>query len=148
MPVGLESALLFEEHFLLVARKGHPAFADGNVLEAFWSMPHVFFGYRDPGVESLLDGTRVADGRRCFVQLRTPSFNQAADVLAHTDMVSVFPSRLARHFSALLDSYDMPVPIDGYRTCLYWDRRTDDDPGLRWLREQIGLVAQDVDAQH
>jgi DNA-binding transcriptional LysR family regulator len=146
MPAGLPSALLFEEHFVLVARKGHPKLLQGDVFEAFCSSPHVFFGYRDPSFQSALDASLDSQGRRCFVQLRMPSFDQAADVVMHTDMVSVFPSRLARCFADRLDSFPLPVAIDAYQSRLYWDRSTTDDPGLCWLREQILQVARSVDA--
>ncbi len=145
MPTGLPSLVLFEEHFVLVARKGHPGFTEGDAAEAFFKWPHVFFGYRDPGVHSALDASQSPQGRRRFVQLLIPSFDQAADVVEHSDMISVIPARLARRFSDRLDSHALPVAVDGYRCCLYWDSSTEDDPGLRWLRNQLVEIAQALD---
>ncbi|MBX3608870.1 MAG: LysR family transcriptional regulator [Hydrogenophaga sp.] len=140
---GLHSAVLFEEHFVLVTRQDHPGFRTGvDALESFCGYPHVFFGFRDPRVESALDQSVSRLGRRCFVQLSMPSFDQAADVIARSDMISVFPARLARLFANRLQTLPLPVHIEGYRSCLYWDRGTEDDPGLRWLRDEILQAAR------
>lgn len=147
MSPGLCSAVLFEEHFVLITRKDHPGFrGDRDALASFCEWPHVFFGYRYSDIESSLQRRVAEHGRRVFVQLSLPSFDQAAEVIARSDMISVFPARLAGLLGHRLQVLPLPVPIDGYRSCLYWDRSTEDDPGLRWLRDEIQAVAREVPA--
>jgi DNA-binding transcriptional LysR family regulator len=142
MRSGLNSAVLFEEHFVLVTRKGHPGFTGTeDPVEAFCKWPHVFFGFRYPNLESVLEDSVARHGLHCLVRLSMPSFDQAADVVSRSDMISVFPARLAHVFNDRLQSLPLPVHLEGYRSCLYWDRGTEDDLGLRWLREEIVRVA-------
>ena len=148
MRSGLNSAVLFEEHFVLVTRKGHPGFTGSeDPLEAFCQWPHVFFGFRYPNIESVLEDSVARHGRHCLVRLSMPSFDQAADVISRSDMISVFPARLARLFGDRLQTLPLPVHLEGYRSCLYWDRGTEEDPGLRWLREEIRQVAHAAAAE-
>lgn len=145
MPAGLKSVVLFEEHFVLVARKGHPGYTGGvDPMEAFCRWPHVFFGYRYPEFVHAVEDSVAQHGHHCFVQLLMQSFGQAADVVSRSDMISVFPARLARLFGDRLQVLPLPVHLNNYRSCLYWDRGTDDDPGLRWLRGEIQQVARSL----
>jgi DNA-binding transcriptional LysR family regulator len=64
-----------------------------------------------------------------------------ADLVAGTDMISIFPSRYARSLSQVLDAHPLPVDFASYKVSLYWDRRTEDDAGLAWLRQQIVQIA-------
>lgn len=134
---GLKHAVLFEDRFVLVSRRNHPAFVGGDILAAYTELPHVLFGFRDPGVDELLE-----EGLRdCDVRLRVPSFQLVADLVAATDMISIFPSRYARSLSHVLEAHQLPVYFAGYKVGLYWDRRTEDDPGLSWLRDQLIQIA-------
>ncbi len=134
---GLKHAVLFDEHFVLVSRRNHPAFVSGDILAAYTELPHVLLGFRDPGVDELLE-----EGLRdCDVRVRVPGFQLVADLVASTDMISIFPSQYARSLSHVLDAHQLPVDFASYKVGLYWDRRTEDDAGLTWLRHQLVQIA-------
>jgi hypothetical protein len=45
---GVESELLYEDAYIVAARRGHPSFATGMGLDAFCTLPHVVLGRVGP----------------------------------------------------------------------------------------------------
>lgn len=138
----VESDLLYEDHFVFVARRGHPLFAEGVTLESFCEAPQVFFGYGASGLEGMTDDILRAMGRERFVQLAVSSFGQLASILEHTDLAAVIPSRVASLHAARLSVHPLPFDMPPYKLFMCWNPRTSGDPGLQWLRAELRRAAQ------
>jgi DNA-binding transcriptional LysR family regulator len=80
-----------------------------------------------------------------FVQTRAArSEGAAAQILATSDLVSVFPLNIARHMikSHGLVLHRLSRPPKPIETAMIWLRRLDNQPAHAWLREVIVRVVQ------
>ena len=69
------------------------------------------------------------------IALRVPSYLQALQVVARTDLVAVVPKRLADSMARPLGLRLLPVPIDPgeYREHIFIPRRAAREPASIWL---------------
>ena len=139
---------LLQDQFVVVHRKGHPA-AKGPEFstEKLGSLPQLEISSAQFGADF---GEAAPPGRSKPVlkpAMRAP-FLAAAQILATSDLVSVFPLNVARH---MIKSHGLvlhrlsrpPKPIEAAMT---WLRRLDNQPAHAWLREVIVRVANDLRA--
>jgi DNA-binding transcriptional LysR family regulator len=68
-----------------------------------------------------------------------PHFTIVPAVLAQTDLAVIMPSRPAANFarSGELTVVNSDIALPPFTVSLHWSWRHHNDPGLRWLREQI-----------
>jgi DNA-binding transcriptional LysR family regulator len=135
---------LLQDQFVVVHRKGHPAAKEREFsTETLATLPQLEissaqFGadFGDPGAERSKRALKPA--------IRAPILS-AAQILATSDLVSVFPLNVAR---AMIRSHPLvfhplsrpPKPIEA---AMIWLRRLDNQPAHAWLREVITRVAAD-----
>jgi LysR family nod box-dependent transcriptional activator len=84
------------------------------------------------------------------VEVVTPSFDMAPQLVIGTDRIATVATRLARKYAKLLPINLLPVPIDipPMIEVLQWHRAHDHDPAHQWLRAQLKhTVAQIFDEQ-
>jgi DNA-binding transcriptional LysR family regulator len=134
---------LYDETFVCVMRKSHPALRRPWTLDAFCALPHLLVAPRGtPG--SIVD-TRLGElGKRRRVALTVPHFLVAPHVVAASDLVWTAPERMARAYASLLglSLRPAPVPVRGFTTVMVWHTRHVGDEGHAWLREVVrGTVA-------
>lgn len=136
---GFHAQQLFDERFLVLARKGHPAIGRRPLdLQQFVALPHVSI---EPLGRSyvLIDRLFEGAGIKRRIVLSTPHFMSVPQILAATDLVAMVPSKMAKHFAALgqLQAFEPPVNTPPYPIKQYWHARFHSDPGHRWLRRSI-----------
>ncbi|MDB6001083.1 MAG: Transcriptional regulator, LysR family [Rhizobacter sp.] len=139
-PTNLEHQALYEDSYVAVARRGHPAFASGMTLEGFCAAPQVFFGYGTSWLDDHVDQVLARQGMRRNMQVAVTSFGQMAGFLAQTDHVSIFPRRVAIAHEATLESHPLPFDVPVYSVYLCWDRRSKEDAGVQWLIKALASV--------
>ena len=140
---GCDSAILFEEDYLVVARCGNPALAVPLDLDAYTSVGHVLAAPGGtPG--GIVDHVLTAHGRARRVVVTVPYFLAALATAAATDLIATIPRQLAlRHAAAFkLATAKPPVAIRRFAVRMTWHRRSASDPGLAWLRAQVIAAAQ------
>lgn len=134
---------LLHDRFVAVMRRGHPA-ASTRVLsiERFAALPQLEIS----SARYAADFIDEALARRKLTPqtwLRAP-FLSAAGILATSDMVAVFPRRIAkelvRHRPLLMRPLSLQSPRVG--TAMIWPRRLANQAAHRWLREIVCLVAE------
>jgi DNA-binding transcriptional LysR family regulator len=132
---------LLREEFVAVLRKNHPA-ANARELsiEKFAALPHLEIS----SVRHATDFIDDALARRKLtrrIALRAP-FLSAVRILVASDMVSVFPRRIAEELARYRPLVIRPLwnssPI--IETTMIWARRNDNQPAHRWLRDTIDIV--------
>jgi DNA-binding transcriptional LysR family regulator len=138
-PANLSSELLYEDSYVLVARRG--LFRAPISMADFCGAPHVFLGYGRSALDDTIDQILARAGQRRHTQVAVTSFDQMADILVRTDHVSVFPARAAAQYGDVLERFSLPFELPRYGMYLCWSHRLDEDPGIQWLKNEIVKIA-------
>jgi DNA-binding transcriptional LysR family regulator len=134
--------LLYEDRYVYTMRKDHPLAGQPVTLDSFCATPQVFLGYGTSTLDDLIDQALAREGRQRLAQLAVTSFGQIVHQLQHSDHAAVLGGRVAREFAAQLHIQPLPFELPPYRSLLCWDRRTDADSGIQWLKQQILAIPQ------
>ena len=73
------------------------------------------------------------------IEVVTPSFDLAPQLVIGTDRITTVATRLACKYASLLPIKLLPVPIDipPMTEVLQWHRAHEQDPAHAWLRSQL-----------
>lgn len=136
---------LFEDDFVALVRRGHPAAANGTIsLQALADHPHLMLS--STGEETgFVDAQLARQELTRSIALRVPLLAAAA-TLAQSDMIAVLSASTARAFagSIPLDVLSLPFPSPRQVTAMLWHRRMDNVPAHQWLRGLVSRVARAV----
>lgn len=140
----LRTKILFEEHFVCMARRDHPCFHKKFTLDEFVRLPHAFIaprGTRGGAVDDAL--ARLHKARR--VALAVPHFLVAPYAVASSDLILTVASRVAHSFSQHLPLtvFDPPLHLAPFQMILAWHERTHRSDAHMFLRELIHTAARD-----
>jgi DNA-binding transcriptional LysR family regulator len=71
--------------------------------------------------------------------MRCRRYETALAIVAASDLLLTLPRRQAAHYRAALPIrlFRTPVAIPAMQVRLYWHRQSEDDPGHRWIRDQV-----------
>ncbi|MCC6750329.1 MAG: LysR family transcriptional regulator [Deltaproteobacteria bacterium] len=140
---GLYRQALFEERFVCVLRKGHPAARRRLTLDRFCALPHLLVAPRGaPG--GLVDSSLAELGRTRRVTLTVSQFLVAPHVVAHSDLAWTAPTRIAKAYARLLPLVlrPVPLPLGGFTLAQLWHERQHRDPAHLWFRARLAEVAK------
>lgn len=137
IPGGLLAAVLREEPFVMAQRKHHPRGKRPLNLKTYCAMRHVVVSPDRDNFRGYMDGYLEALGQRRNTILAVPQAGMIPDILAGSDCVCTLPRMLLSRCLDVVDIFDLPFPCEPYRLSLAWHIRDDNDPAVRWLREQI-----------
>lgn len=137
--------LLLQDEFVAVLSKNHPATATRELsIEKFSALPHLEISSVHHATD-FIDQVLARRKLRRRIALRAP-FLSAVRILVASDMVTIFPRRIAeelvRYRPLVIRPLSHPSPI--IETAMIWPRRLDNQPAHRWLRDIIGLVSEGV----
>jgi DNA-binding transcriptional LysR family regulator len=132
--LDVERRFLLHERYVVLMRAGHPLARRAPTRTALSTLDYVL-------VRSHLATERAlqALGLRDRVRLSLPHFMVLPRIIAETDLAAVIPSRLADVFRRMGD-YAVRQPRAGlpkFDVSVHWYWRYENEPGNRWLREQI-----------
>jgi DNA-binding transcriptional LysR family regulator len=141
-PPEMRSRPLYNERFVCVVRRDHPAAASvasgGRMpLEVFCTLDHVLVSPRGTAFRAQTDEALAAIGRERNVRLAVPHFLLVPEILSRTDMVAVLPERLARGYSARLAMMELPIDVPAFTIAAVWHERSHRGPAQAWLREAL-----------
>lgn len=137
VPPELRFKFLFMEHYVLIARKGHPCVERRPTIDEFCTLEHIVVSTDGGGFWGITDTTLENMGKTRRVVLSVPHFLFVPALVTQSDMVAMLPSRLVRNLSDKLCAFEAPFEIPGYEMAMVWHERSHRDPGHKWLREQI-----------
>lgn len=140
--MDLHRAHLYDDDWVCVLRRGHPALAVPFTAEVWAGLSHVIVsptGGRRGEVDTALQRRGLV--RR--VAYAVPHFATALALVAATDCVLAVGQRLAEvlaeaHGLALLPP---PLLLPAFPVSMLWHARTEHDPAQRWLRGLVASVA-------
>ena len=133
---------LFEERFVCVVRKGHPATRGGLNRDTFLSLEHLLvspegdrFGHMDTALAEL--------GLRRSLAVTVTQMHLAPPLVAASDLVATLMQGVVE-LSGLgdrLETFEPPFPLEPCRYVMAWHRRNDTHPAQKWLRRCVASVA-------
>lgn len=140
-PERLRMRILFEERYVAVLRRNHPAADGGLDLDTYCGLQHVVVSPQGGGFAGPADDALAAHGRVRRVALSAASFLMVPELIERSDMVALIPERIARDRADRLQVFDPPVPVPGFSIAMVWHDRANDHPAQRWLRARLLAAA-------
>ena len=140
---------IFEEHFVGIARRGHPAIQQGTMsLEAFVQFPHALTTLRRDragAIDQALNEQNLA--RR--VAFTTPHMMVLPFAIASSDLVAALPQRIALRLASVchLTMFELPISTKPWTVSMLWSTLSDQDEANRWLRNTIKAIAQTLETR-
>ncbi len=137
---------LFEEHFVGIARKHHPAIIQKPLsLEVFASLSHALVTIRRDTTGEIDRALAVHNLQRRIV-LTTPHMLVLPSLVASSDLVTSVPSRIANYFSALddIEVFELPLEMQPWTVSMIWSKLTDKDDASCWLRQTVQALCEQI----
>lgn len=126
--------LFAQDRYVLATRRDHPSVRDSVELEEFLSLAHVGLTQDREQPDQVEIAMERLDRRRntlihCNHLLTIPG------LLMKSDLVACVPYHFCKHFD--LHWCELPFETPRLEYTLYWHLSADQDPGHRWMREQL-----------
>ncbi|MFO1217950.1 MAG: LysR family transcriptional regulator [Burkholderiaceae bacterium] len=135
---------LYTCEYVCVMRRGHPlARRERLTLEEFCAARHVRVSFAGRA-HGFVDEALAARGRSRRSVLTVSHFSTAAQAVARSDLLTVFPRSYLPVCGAAQDlvARAVPCPLPRIDVGLLWHRRHEREPGHRWLRALVAQVAE------
>lgn len=145
-PPQTHQAVLFQEHFVGVARQGHPAIASHTMsLEAFASQPHALVTLRRD-TTGKIDHLLAQQQLQRRVAITTPHMLALPAILTTTDLIATVPYRVAVQLAQLhnLELFDLPFEVATWTVSMLWSKLADKDAANSWLRQTLSTISQTI----
>lgn len=137
IPQALHVRKIYDESFLCVVRKEHPAAARPLDLDTFCALSHAMVSPAGGGFSGAVDDVLQAMGRRRSVQASLNSFLLVPALIENSDLIATVPARLARRWSDRVAVLSPPCELPGFSVAMAWHPRAHADPAHVWLREVL-----------
>jgi DNA-binding transcriptional LysR family regulator len=137
---------LFQEHFVGIARKNHPALMDKTIsLEVFANLSHALQTIRRDAIGEVDRVLAVHDLQR-RVALTVPHMLVLPSIVASTDLVAAIPSRMAHYFSKLddIEVFELPIEMPQWSVSMLWSKLNDKDDASCWLRQTLQTLCEQI----
>lgn len=129
---------LFDDHYLVAGRKGHPTIAAMPALQDYLTARHLLVSPNGK-LFGIVDRTLKRAGEVRNVAVAVPQFMSALAILAETELIATLPARLvSRHAGTFgLAAAEPPVAIRSFTSSVARHRRDEKNPIHLWLIEQF-----------
>lgn len=148
VPARFTTASLYEEGFVIAARRGHP-FLRTPSLERYCQAEHIVVSVSgDP--HGFIDEALQRRGRSRRVALTVPSFMLALAALEQTELIVAVPLSLAKAEARRFGAHwvPAPLPIRSYSLQAVATRAALQDPAVAWLYEALVAVTKPRAKRH
>ncbi len=132
---------LFDEEFVCVARRGHPAANKRLSVKQFANLEHILASPSGQGL-GVVDRLLKERGLERRIAYRIQSFIGALQVVAFTDCVAALPRRLIEASGQQWASIPLPLKIPGFTVFSAWHPARTNDAAHRWIRERLTEAAR------
>ena len=144
-PDALHARKLVTETFVGIAAKGNRFVGNSTAMkiDAFCSQPHVVVSISgvDP-FKTNTDDLLAKRGLSRHVAFSVPQFRFAVDMVENTDVIAVFPERLARRFADRIQIFALPIQTQSFDIVMAWHEISHRSAAHQWLRSTIQAVVQ------
>ncbi len=142
LPAQLEARVLYEDGFVLLARRDHPALGGAPLArEAYAALPHVLVSPTGVAKGAMDAELARRGGLSRRVALVVASYLALPMLLPRSDLVATVPRRTAQCIATLADlavheiGFAPPVQVT-----MAWHRRAERDPAQLWFRALVAAA--------
>jgi len=132
---------LFDESYVCILREGHPVGQAPLDLDIFCALDHALMSHDGSQFRGATDVALAQLGRQRRVVAVVPSFLVLIDLVRHSDLIALVPSRLLSGIAGII-TQPSPLTVPGFSKVLAWHERLQADPAHIWLRETLTRCAQ------
>lgn len=135
------SRRLFVTDFVTAQRKHHARGQRPLDLDEFCALDHMLVSTEGSGFAGYVDDALSLLGRHRHVAVSIQSYALAPIILAASDFLCTLPRRFLERFTATLDLFETPLPLESVEFVAHWHPRSHEDAGHIWFREQLFAVS-------
>lgn len=137
-PGSLRRLPLFDERYVAVVRRDHPAVRKSLTFEQFVRLEHVIVSPLGGGFTTPVDVALSArTQKKRDVVLSAASFLFVLETIRRSDMIALVPSRLVRQSDDHVRIFEPPLPVKGFKILMTWHDRNHDHVAQRWVRQAL-----------
>jgi DNA-binding transcriptional LysR family regulator len=135
---GFKREVLFEDTEVTVVRQGHSAGSRSKNLKTLLNLGQVAV-VADGNTEDPVDAWLRERGLERRIVLSVPSYLQALQIVAQTELLAFVPKRLAQFLQRPLALSILRPPLDPgrYHEYLFYPIRNAQDPASLWFRKLV-----------
>jgi DNA-binding transcriptional LysR family regulator len=133
---------LFQERFVCILRKGHPAAEAPLDLDNFLGLSHLLVSPENERF-GIVDVALAKEGLKRRLALTLPQMYAAPVLIARSDMIATLMEGvvLASGHAHELSILPPPLDLEPIQFVLSWHRRNDVHPAQRWFRDCVASLA-------
>jgi DNA-binding transcriptional LysR family regulator len=146
----VRTQLLFRDHFVGVARSGHPLLSGPVTAEAYAACKHVVAS-RKGEFNGPVDDALAELGLKRSVVAVVPGFRDAMRIAHESNLIALVPRlslssalAVAEPGTAGLVSFELPLRTSEIAISAMWHPRMQADPAHRWLRSIVLAVCREA----
>jgi LysR family nod box-dependent transcriptional activator len=131
--------VLFEDTHICIAWTKNPHVGSSISLEQYLQLGHVIVRVGEEAVANHDERALRRLKHKRIVEVVTPTFDLAPQLVVGTDRIATVPTRLACKYAKFLPLKLLPLPVDipPIHEKLQWHRAHSQDPANTWLRTQL-----------
>jgi DNA-binding transcriptional LysR family regulator len=137
---------LFQEYFVGIARRNHPALTQQPMtLEVFANLSHALHTIRRDEI-GVIDQVLAQHNLQRRVALTVPHLLVLPAIIASTDLITVIPARMAQYFSRIdeIEVFELPLALSAWTVSMLWSQLSDNDEASQWLRQTIQKICEKI----
>ena len=133
---------LYDEGYVMVARKYHPLLSKSQSLETFLEAKHLIVSPKGD-LTGIVDEQLQHMGLTRKISAGVPLFFPALATLSESDLIATMPSRIAKKYATSfgLETWAAPLEIRTFDVSVVHHRRDEKNPLCNWVVKQIKKVA-------
>lgn len=133
----LRTCHLYDETYVLIGRRDHPALKENLSIEEFVQLEHVIVSPSGGSFTTPIDDALATFGHKRNVVMSAATFLFVPQIVSISDLVALVPRRLLQVKSEQLAVVDLPWLAERFDLSLMWHERSHSHAGHRWVRELI-----------
>ncbi|WP_275638210.1 LysR substrate-binding domain-containing protein [Chromobacterium sphagni] len=114
VPPSLHSRPLFDDRYVLIGRRNHPAMQGEITPQRYLALEHVVVSLAGGDFSTAVDTVLAEQGWSRHVALSAASFLFVPDMVAQTDFVSLMPEKLMSAWRGRLTVRECPFPLRAF----------------------------------
>jgi DNA-binding transcriptional LysR family regulator len=143
---------LCDDSIVVIGATDNPVFAPdagGLTEEHFQTLSWVALEAERPIYPNMIDSVLAERGAGRNIVARVSHFSIVPFIVSRSQMVAMFPHRLARKFAerGVIAMAKPPIAFADSNLSVAWHPRVDRDPGHAWIRKLLVECAEDLVAQ-
>lgn len=143
---GYRADLLFEDPFVAIARKDHPALTNGMTLEHYQRLEQIALTW--PGEDGSSPLAQQFDklGVKRRVKFSVPNLSTLPGVVENGDLIATMSLRAARSFLQRFDIeiHELPGLLAPVPVYMVWHESFERDEGHIWLRSMLKDICRSL----